>query len=261
MIRSASPGSARPGGTFSSATSGSARSGSRSSKLAMRPSSGTAILIALGLAGRCASAARDTESSAGSREAAREEGHDAEARQVAAAGDDRETAVEEPDIAAELVDDIALEAAALALFEQHHRAQDAGDDAAPVDIADEHHWQIGGLGEAHIGDIAGAQIGLRRAAGPLHQHEIGPLAHGVEALERAWAGRSSSGIARRRPWHCPRPCPGSRPARRSRSAASAARDSYAPRARRRRRAPAAPGPGRSPRHPPSPPHCWTCSAA
>ena len=39
-------GSGRPGGTMSTATSGSARSGSRSSKLAMRGSSGTAIRIA-----------------------------------------------------------------------------------------------------------------------------------------------------------------------------------------------------------------------
>ena len=99
--------------------------------------------------------------------------------------DDGETTVEEPDITAKLVDDIALEAAALALFEQHHRPQDAGDDTAPVDIADEHDRKIRGFGEAHIGDIAGAQIGLRRAAGPLHQHEIGPLAHSVEALKGA----------------------------------------------------------------------------
>ena len=49
-IRSASPGSASPARTMTTVTSGSARKGSRSSKLAMRESTGTATRIAPGLA-------------------------------------------------------------------------------------------------------------------------------------------------------------------------------------------------------------------
>src|SRR5689334_2450442 len=48
----------------------------------------------------------------------REVGHDPQARQIAAAGDDGKPAIEEPRVAAQLVDDIALEAPPLAFLEE-----------------------------------------------------------------------------------------------------------------------------------------------
>ena len=48
---------------------------------------------------------------------------------------------------------------------QHRmRADEAGDHAAAVDVADQDHRHVGGLGKAHIGDVAGAQVDLGRAA-------------------------------------------------------------------------------------------------
>ncbi len=57
------------------------------------------------------------------------------------------------------------------------------DHAAAVDIADQHHGHVGGPGEAHIGDVAGAQVDLGRAAGPLDQHEVGVGLETAEALD------------------------------------------------------------------------------
>ncbi len=51
-------------------------------------------------------------------------------------------------------------------------ADQAGDHAAAVDIADQHHRRIGRAGEAHVGDVAGAQVDLGRAAGAFHQHDV-----------------------------------------------------------------------------------------
>src|SRR5882724_2383749 len=90
-------GSGRPGCTILTATSGSRRSGSRSSKLAMRGMRGTAIAIA----------------------------------------DDREAVVEQPPVAAELVHDEALQQRALLRLQQRMGADDAGDHAAAVDVADQ----------------------------------------------------------------------------------------------------------------------------
>ena len=53
------------------------------------------------------------------------------------------------------------------------RADQAGDDAAAIDVAEQHHRHVGGRGKSHIGDVAGAQIDLRRAAGAFDQDDIG----------------------------------------------------------------------------------------
>ena len=71
--RSASPGRARPGSTNCTSTPGSATSGSRSSKFAIRESTGTATLIAAPGRG-CALRPTATESSAGSRLAGSNQG-------------------------------------------------------------------------------------------------------------------------------------------------------------------------------------------
>ena len=52
-----------------------------------------------------------------------------------------------------------------------------------VDVADQHDRQIGGLGKAHVGDVARAQVDLRRAARALGQNQIRIPAQSLEALE------------------------------------------------------------------------------
>ncbi len=67
---------------------------------------------------------------------------------------------------------------------QHEmRAGQARDDAAAIDIAEHHHGHIGGRRKSHIGDVAGAQIDLRRAAGALDQHDIGVAGEMRKALQ------------------------------------------------------------------------------
>ena len=75
-------------------------------------------------------------------------------------------------IAAELVDDVAAQPRPLARLQHRPGADQAGDHAAAVDVADQHDRHVGGLGEAHVGDVAGAQVDLGRAAGALDQHQV-----------------------------------------------------------------------------------------
>jgi len=95
------------------------------------------------------------------------------------------SAGEEAGIAAELVDDEALDADLLGARQQCMRADDGGEDAAAVDVADEDDRHVRRLGKAHIGDVALAQIGLGGAAGALDEDEVGFGAEPGEALEHA----------------------------------------------------------------------------
>ena len=97
-------------------------------------------------------------------------------------------------------------------------ADEAGDDAAAVDVADQHHRHVGGRGEAHIGDVAVAQVDLGRAAGAFDQHEVGVAREPREAVEhrrhqlglRGLPYSRARSVPRRRALH-------DRPARRYRS--------------------------------------------
>ena len=70
-------------------------------------------------------------------------------------------------------------------------ADEAGDDAAAIDVADEHHRHVGCCRKAHVGDVAGAQIDLRRAAGALDQNDIGVARRDAAKLSST-AGSSSA---------------------------------------------------------------------
>ena len=98
---------------------------------------------------------------------------DTQASQAGALGQDLDRRLEQPDIAAELVDDIALDSGLLGLGQQRQSADDRGQHAAAIDIADQHHGHIRCLGKAHIGNVAGAQSDLGRRTGALDQHQIG----------------------------------------------------------------------------------------
>jgi len=52
------------------------------------------------------------------------------------------------------------------------RAGKAGDNGAAIDIPEHHHRHVGRRGKSHIGDVAGPQVDLRRAAGALDQDDI-----------------------------------------------------------------------------------------
>ena len=134
-----------------------------------------------------------------------EKRHDAEAAPAGALADRGDAAVEQPDIAAEFVDDIAGQPAALGRRQQRVRADELRDDAAALDVADQHDRHVGGLGEAHIGDVAGAQIDLGRAAGALDEHEIGLRGEPVEGCQHARQQRSAPASGSRAPPRCPRP--------------------------------------------------------
>ena len=170
ITTSALPGMGSPGRTNTSLTPGSMPSGSRSSKLAMRASTGTAITR--DDAERWARS-RSTASSAGSHAARGSHGttpSDGPARQ---SRHRREALVEQSGIAAKLVDDEAADARALVRLQHQMRAGKTGDHAAAIDVADQHHRHIGRGGKSHIGDIAGAQIDFGRTAGAFDQYDIG----------------------------------------------------------------------------------------
>ena len=109
--------------------------------------------------------------------------HHAVAAHAGACGDDWMRLLEQRRIAAELVDQVALEPRALSRLEQGVRADQRRDHAALVDVADQHDRQIGRFGKAHVGDVMRAQVDLRRAAGALGQDQIGIPAQQLEALE------------------------------------------------------------------------------
>ena len=99
--------------------------------------------------------------------------------------DDGEAGREQAGIAAKLVDREGLDPCPVGLGEDRMRADQARDHAASVDIAEEDHRYIGGLGEAHIGDIAGAEIDLGRAPRPFDEDHVGAFADPREAFEHA----------------------------------------------------------------------------
>ena len=121
-------------------------------------------------------------------------GHDAKARQSGALANHVERRVEEPDVAAELVDDVALEAAPLGDVEQRMGADQGGDDTAALDVADQDHRHVGGLGEAHVGDVGGPQVDLGGASRAFYQHQIGVAADHGEALQDAGQEKRLEGM-------------------------------------------------------------------
>ena len=189
------------------------------------------------------------------------EGNEAERLPAGRRRDQRHAVGEERRVAAEFVDEEALDQRRIVGIDHRLGADQAGDHAAAVDVADQHDGHIGGAGEAHIGDVVGAEVDLRRAARALDQDDVGFALQPREAVqhERHQLGLDALIFGCRR------------------AAIDAAlhhdlRADLALRleqhrvhvhawARRARRAPAAPARGRSRRRPPSPPRCSTCSAA
>ena len=130
----------------------------------------------------CAPPTRPSVSSAGSRAASGKWGHDAERRPGRGGLDRPQAFVEEMNISAHLVDNEAMNARAIIARQHDARADETRDHAAAVDVADEDHRHARRLGEAHIGDVAGAQVDLGRAARALDQDDVGASPDDREAL-------------------------------------------------------------------------------
>ena len=91
--------------------------------------------------------------------------------------------LEQGGIAAKAVDQKARHQRRILGRDHHLRAHDLGDHPAPVDVAQHDDRHIGGAGEAHVGDVVGAQVDLRRAARALHDHQISLTPQALEAFE------------------------------------------------------------------------------
>ncbi|MNX85565.1 hypothetical protein D3C86_1174090 [compost metagenome] len=94
-------------------------------------------------------------------------------------------------ITAKAVDDKTFDHRRVFRFEHGFGTDEAGDDAAPVDIADEDHRRVRSSRKSHIGDVIGTQVDFGRAARPFHQHQIGLLFQELEAFQHA---RHQSGL-------------------------------------------------------------------
>ena len=80
----------------------------------------------------------------------------AQPRPAGAAFDFGIAIIEQPDIPAKLVDQEPLDHRCIVRVDHHLRADDRGDHAAAVDVADQHHRHASRTGKAHIGDVARA---------------------------------------------------------------------------------------------------------
>ncbi|MPM61967.1 Arginine--tRNA ligase [bioreactor metagenome] len=83
-----------------------------------------------------------------------------------------QTRFEQAHVAAEAVDDEALDPCLLARGKQFQRADQVGKNAAAVDVGDDDHRAIDGLGKAHVGDVAVAQVDLGRRAGAFDENAV-----------------------------------------------------------------------------------------
>ena len=133
---------------------------------------------------RLAGLALDIENILGGKEARRREpGKDADSRPSSGALDNLYTLGEQCGIAAELVDQEPLDQRAVGGLEDGVGADEAGDDAAAVDVTHHHHRHIRGDGKPHIGDVAGAKIDLGRASRTLDDDQIDIAPDDLETVQ------------------------------------------------------------------------------
>ena len=79
---------------------------------------------------------------------------------------------EQAEVAAELVDHEAGHQRLVLGVEQGERAVHGGEDAAAVDVADEHRRDRAVPGQAHVDEVVRPEVDLGRAAGPLADHDV-----------------------------------------------------------------------------------------
>jgi hypothetical protein len=113
----------------------------------------------------------------------RKEWHEAERAPPRALGDEAHAVVEQARVAAKLVDEEADNHLRILRRDDRLRADELGDDAAAVDVADDYDGRLRRPGEPHVGDVAFAQVDFGGAAGPLDQHQIGRAPQARVAVE------------------------------------------------------------------------------
>jgi hypothetical protein len=140
-----------------------------------------------------------TASSAGRRHASGNQGSTPKPRDLGVA------VVEEARVAAELVDEEAPDQRGVGRVDDRLRADDLRDHPAAVDVAGQHDGNVGGAREAHVGDVARAQVDLGRAARALDHHQIKGGAQAGETLEHGVhePGPERAVIPRARRRHAP----------------------------------------------------------
>ena len=112
-----------------------------------------------------------------------EERHQAQRTPAGVTGDRLHAVVEQRGIAAEAVDDEADDHRRVGRIDHRLGADQARDDAAAVDVADQHDRHVGARAKPMLAMSVGAQIDLRRRAGALDQHEVGLGREVSEAFE------------------------------------------------------------------------------
>ena len=134
-----------------------------------------------GLAGEARSSA--SASSAGSSRASAKERDEAERLPTGRVRDRRHAGCKQRRIAAELVDQEAAHQRGVVRIDHRLGADQARDHAAAVDVADEDDRHARRARKSHVGDIVGAQVHFRSAAGAFDQHDIGLGLEPGEAVE------------------------------------------------------------------------------
>ena len=94
-----------------------------------------------------------------------------------------EAGFQQLDVAAKAVDDKALDPRLLAGRKQFQRPHQMREHAAPINVGDEDDRTINCLGKAHVGDVAGAQIDFRRAAGTFDDDRVKTLTQAPPGFE------------------------------------------------------------------------------
>ena len=147
----------------------------------MRASIGTTMVTAP--SARDLLSPRLKASSAGSRAASAKNGRRPKARQPVRSAIVVIALFEQAGVAAELVDDEADDGRGVVRRERRFDAENLGENAAAIDVADQRDRAVRSAGEAHIGDVALAQVDLGCAARAFDEHEIGLCAHARIAVE------------------------------------------------------------------------------
>ena len=99
--------------------------------------------------------------------------------------------VEEARVAAEFVDEEAADHGRVGRIDHRFRADDLGDHAAAVDIAQDDDRNIGRAGKSHIGEIASPEIDLGGGTRTFDKNEIRLGLQSIEAFEN---GRHEPGL-------------------------------------------------------------------
>src|SRR5581483_12134026 len=106
---------------------------------------------------------------------AREEWQHAKTAPAGSLLDQPVTVVEQTDVTAELVDDKTTNHGGIVRIEHGLDSNHLRDDAAAIDVADQHNGNVGLARKAHIGNVGSAKVDFCGAAGALDQHEIGAI--------------------------------------------------------------------------------------